>query len=112
MLKKLWLGREQPKLLFSLLETVEFVKVSKFIFIIIFHYYLIAITSRVEILSEVVYLKREACNKVRFNWLYNRAYIIYDEEIESTSARFLLMKFFTFIYVLERRFSLLDRAFV
>jgi hypothetical protein len=37
---------------------------------------------------------------------------IYEEEIESTSARFLLMKFFTFIYVLERRYSLLDRAFV
>jgi hypothetical protein len=28
---------------------------------------------------------------------YNSAYIIYEEEIESTSARLLLMKFFTFI---------------
>jgi hypothetical protein len=52
------------------------------------------------------------CNKVRSNWLYNRANIIYDEEIESISARFLLIKFFTFIYVLERTSSLLDRAFV
>ncbi len=42
---------------------------------------------------------------------YTSAYIIYEEEIEST-ARFLLMKFFTFIYVLESRSSLLDRTFV
>ncbi len=53
------------------------------------------------------------CNKIRPNWLYNRAYIIYEEEIEWTSARFLLMKFLrssmfwkgSFPYLIELLYS-------